>query len=225
MRNQLISNNISYATITDTVDFEKETIPYILIKLKMRNDEIERINEKYEGKVKLLRGAEIISPHKYKSSTEALTSVRLDMVIGSIKELPELDTIDKRKIAYTYFKEILKMVKDNQINVVGHLGYLSNCIIEDYCDTYLLNDIFTVMKENNIVLEINANKKGLIRKSSVFPDIKILKLYKNRLDKVTLGTDAKNLEEITDNLNNAEYVTKVLELKPVIYKRRKQEKI
>ena len=46
---ELIKNNINYGAIIETVNFEQYTLPYILINLNIRNEEIDRINQEYKG--------------------------------------------------------------------------------------------------------------------------------------------------------------------------------
>ena len=55
----LYENNIKYGAITDHVEFDREPLPYVLTKLKVRNLEIDRVNELYQGRITLLKSVEL----------------------------------------------------------------------------------------------------------------------------------------------------------------------
>ena len=83
----LVSNGIKYAAITDDVDFEKEKVKDIVSKIKIRNLEIDRLNEEYKGKIKLLKGIEVDSPHRHAKEFYEVSALDLDVIIGSIHKI------------------------------------------------------------------------------------------------------------------------------------------
>ena len=122
----LLAHRIRYGAITDHVEFDREPLPWVLINLKVRNLEIDRINELYQGKITLLKAVEISEPHLYKDQVEALNELDLDFIMGSIHKIDKNAKTDHeiRHAKYLYYRELLKMVEANQIDVVGHLDYI-----------------------------------------------------------------------------------------------------
>ena len=223
---ELIKNDIKYGTITDHVELDRENIKDVIKNLKIRNKEIDDLNQKYDGKVRLLKGVEISSPHLYEGEVEEISGLDLDMVMGSIHEMNKTaKDNEKRKETFIYYNKILKMIKKNQIDVVGHLDYINKHYIEDYSSTFQLNEIFTALKETNTILEINSSASRRSCYQFTFPSYDKLKLYRSRINTVVIGTDAHEISEISDNLQNAEHIARLLDLKPVIYIKRKQSRI
>lgn len=219
----LVENNIRYAAITDHVEFNRESLLWILINLKIRNLEIEEINKQYDGKLTLLKAVEISEPHLYKEKVEALTELGLDFIMGSIHDIDKTaKTVLEKELAFIkYYKELLKMVESKQINVVGHLDYIYKYYDRDYSNIHQVSEIMEAIKDNNQIIEINTS--ALRRKgTNVFPDIAKIGLYKLRQDDIMIGTDAHRYSELTDNLEQANLIINELNLRPVIYQKRKR---
>lgn len=220
----LLDEGIKYAAITDHIEFNREPMSYILMKFKIRNLEIERINEMYQGKLKLLKAVEISEPHLYRNKVEELKTLDLDFIMGSIHNT-EKKFKTKLEIAhsyYLYYRELLKMVEANQIDVVGHLDYINNYYNKDYSSIYQVDEVIRAIKEHDQVIEINTSAErrcGL----NTFPRLEKI-CYYNLLGEnyVTVGTDAHHYDELSDNLENADIITKQLKLKPVIFEKRKR---
>ena len=228
----LIKNNISYGAITDHVELHKEDIDTVIEKLKIRNLEIDKINDTYKGKLKLLKSVEISSPHLYKKEVERLNELDLDFIMGSIHRIAAVKDPDKRRQeTYIYYREILKMVEANQIDVLGHMDYINRYYDSDYSDSYQLSEIMYKMRENKIISEINtsASRRYRLNKSKgynsvnqqTYPDIQKLKLYSNFSKNIVIGTDAHEYKDLGDRLLEGNYLAKSLNLEPVIFKKRK----
>lgn len=222
----LIQNNISYGALTDHVEFNKEPLPYVLTKLKIRNQHIDNLNKKYDGKIKLLKGVEISSPHLYKSQVDALSELDLDFLMGSIHKTDKsAKTISEKKIAfYEYYQNVIAMVKEKQIDVIGHMDYIKRYYDKDYSDISQIIEILDIIKQNDIILEINTSAERRCGQN-LFPSIDKIVLNKVRNDLVVIGTDAHRKNELVDNLEQAEYLIEELGLKPVIFQKRKKKKI
>lgn len=219
----LYENGISYGAITDHVEFDREPLAYVLAKLKIRNLEIDRANEIFGGKVTLLKAVEISEPHLYKDKVRVLEELDLDFIIGSIHKIVKNAKTDYDKIYanYLYYSEILKMVEANQIDVVGHLDYIDKYYGKGYSSFYQVTDVVQAINENNQIIEMNTSAKRRYD-SNVFPDLVKMGIYKLGNDNVIIGTDAHQYNELTDNLNQAEMIKDKLNLKPVIYQKRKR---
>ena len=147
----LMENKVEYAAITDHVEFDREDLNYVLSKFLIRNLEIDRINEKYQGKLRLLKAVEISEPHWYKEQVQWLTDKReFDFVMGSIHCYPKIVQEESEKYGtYLYYREILKMIEHNQIDVIGHLDYINRHYKKDYTDPSQLDEVILAIKEHN----------------------------------------------------------------------------
>lgn len=219
----LYENGIRYGALTDHIEFDKEPLAYVLVKFKIRNEEIDKINEEYEGKVTLLKAAEISEPHLYQSQVEILQELDLDFLMGSIHKIDKTAKTNSQ-IEYAkcvYYKEVLKMVKANQIDVVAHFDYIDRYYGYGHDSSYQISKVLDSIYEHDQIIEINTSGKrrcGL----NIFPNISRITMYNQNSDEIIMGTDAHNYNELTDNLRQAELTQKELSLKPVIYQKRKR---
>lgn len=222
----LVENNVRYAAITDHVEFDRENQKYVLWKLLIRNLEIEKVNEKYEGKLKLLKSVEISEPHWHQDKVEYLSEhADLDFIIGSHHNIINLETSDNREyVTYLYYKQILEMIEKGNFDVLGHLDYINRYYRENYSDFNQVKEIFEALIEHHKIIEINTSaerRAGL----KIFPSIDKICRYRLVGKDVTIGTDAHRENELVDNLEQAEYLSQKIGLKPVIFQKRKLERI
>lgn len=219
----LYENGIKYGAITDHIEFDREELPEIITKLKIRNLKIDQINELYKGKLVLLKAVEISEPHLYKEQVKRLEELELDFIMGSIHKIDRSAKTNPEKINVfrSYYKEILKMVEANQIDVVGHLDYIIRYYDKDFSDFYQLKEILAAIKENNQIIEINTSANRRCQMNT-FPSLEKICQYRWKQDEIIIGTDAHQYSELTDNLEQAELITKEIGLKPVIYQKRKR---
>lgn len=219
----LCENGIKYGALTDHIEFDREPLMEVLAKFKIRNLEIEEINEKYQGKVKLLKAAEISEPHLYKDQVEALKELGLDFLMGSIHKIDKTAKTQSEKThtKYMYYKELLKMVEANQIDVVAHLDYIDRYYGYGYDSFCPISEVLDAIVANNQIIEINTSGERRCN-LNVFPNIARIAKYRFRQDEIIIGTDAHNYDELTDNLELAELIKEEMELKSAIYEKRKR---
>ena len=220
----LVEHGISYAAITDHVEFDRETMDYIRYKFFKRSHELNEMNKQYEGKIKILSGVEISEPQCYKEQVQMLTDkFDFDFVMGSIHHIPNLKTSKNKKyVTYLYYREMLEMIENGMIDVVGHLDYINKYYHGDYSDPNQIAEVLHAIKEHNQIIEINTSaerRAGL----NLFPNLNKICLYKLVSDYVTIGTDAHKENELVDNLDSAEYICEELGLQPVIFEKRKRK--
>lgn len=220
----LYENGIRYGAITDHVEFDREPLPFVLTKFKIRNLEIDRANELYEGKVTLLKAAEISSPHLYSDKVEALNELDMDFLMGSIHKIERKSKTEYDKIHanYLYYAEMLKMIQKGQIDVVAHFDYVDRYHGKGHSSMYQVADVIKAIQEHDLILEINTSADR--RTSfSTFPSIEKLCNYKvSGGSQVMIGTDAHQYSELLDGLQHGEEIADELALKPVIYQKRKR---
>ena len=219
----LIEDGITHACITDHVEFEREKIDVILTKMKIRNLEIDTLNDTYIGKLKLFKGVEVTSPHKYQKELEKLKTIAFDMIMGSIHKIPKANTtLEKRSYTYAYYTEILNMVKYGGFDVVGHIDYVNRYYGNGYTDYNQLAQIYSEIEHQGMVIE--ANTSALRRCNQVcFPSPEKLNIYKEFNNQIIIGTDAHDYNELNSNLLNIEYLTRQMGLIPVYYDKRKKK--
>ncbi len=220
----LCNNGIRYGAITDHIEFNRESLQDVIDKLKIRNIEIDIINEIYNGKVTLLKSAEISSPHLYKDKVEALEELDLDFLMGSIHKIIRngKTTADKVHASYLYYREILKMVESRTVDVIGHLDYINRYYDKDYSSVYQVSEVMRAITENKQIIEINTSAARRTNKNT-FPSIEKICAYQlTGNNEVTVGTDAHQYSELLDNLDSANKIVSELSLKPVIYQKRKR---
>lgn len=226
--NKLIKSGIYYAGICDHVELNFEKVEDVIEKFKIRNLEIDELNEKYTDKIRILKGAEISSPHLYPDQVKKLSELDFDYLMGSIHKLDrKAKTPDeKKKSTYLYYLEILKMVKANQVDIIGHIDYINRYYKDDYSDPNLLKEIFNELETNNLIIEVNTSAprrtEGLY---SSFPNIEKMEMYAKRKKEITLGTDAHKESELDNMLSENSYIVNRKGLEPVIFEKRKMLKI
>lgn len=220
----LYENGIRYGAITDHIEFDREPLVYVLVKLKERNQEIDRVNELYEGKVKLIKAAEVSEPYLYKDQVETLNELGLDFLMGSIHKIDRhaKTEIGIKNAYYEYYEKILKTIETSGIDIIGHLDYINKYYDYDHSDLYQVKEILEALKESDKIIEINTS--GSRRNTySTFPEVgKIAKYRLLGKKEIVIGTDAHKYSELTDNLEQAEFITAELGLEPVIYQKRKR---
>lgn len=222
----LIENNVKYAGITDHVEFSMEPLPYVLTKLKVRNLEIDKLNEVYQGKLKLLKAVEISSPHLYKQEVEKLEELELDYIMGSIHKLKRnAKTKEEQQEVYnTYYNDMIEMIKAGNIDVIGHIDYIRKYYNNDLSNINQICEIMALLHDRNIVMEINSSASRRIG-YGCFPSIEKIAIYSHYNSEVTIGTDAHAVEELTDNLELPYKYSEILNLTPVVFDKRKKLKI
>ena len=223
MCKQAIALGIDVLTITDHCevngwttpdhsefgDFSK-LIPQSVIHLK-------QAQEKYKGKLKLLRGIELGQPvQDLKSADIALAVDDFDFILASVHNVRDTEDFYWLKytqsfaeeILYTYFNEVLEVVQWNKFDSLAHLTYPLRYIVGDNkinidINKYLptIEKIFTTLINNEKALEVNTS--GYRQAIGVtMPDVKLLEMYKNLGGKyITIGSDAHKIEDLGKGIN------------------------
>lgn len=187
--------------------------------------EILNAKKKYKENLKIKIGLEIGEPHleQYKKSLEnELSKMNLDFIIGSVHNIDgvKLRLFMKNKEKYDvyneYFLEIYKMVKNSDIDVIGHLDLIKRYAYEEYGNynfedhKKIIEDILKLAISKNIGIEINGS--GYINSvGEPYPKREILELYKKLGGNIiTIGSDSHSVETLS--LNNKKMLEMLKEI-------------
>lgn len=164
---------------------------------------------------------------------------KFDFVMGSIHFLGSYDMYfpeaykgkTKQEAFEQYFTLMIKNIKCHKyIDSLGHIDYISRyAVYEDKeinYETYkeLIDEVFKLIIENNIALELNSRR--LDNKNSFEILQNIYKRYKELGGKyITIGSDAHTIEAVGNNFVSAKQLAENCELKIVYFKERKMQYI
>ncbi len=209
-------------------------------------DNITSLKNTYGDKINLICGIELgQATHDYEIADMAAADERLDFIIGSMHELPKrpdfcfinynnYTTVEIYKLLEDYFKELFKLCKWANFDVLGHMTYTLRYIEGEYgikIDLSRYDDIimecFKSIVQNSKGIEINTS--GLRQKySKPFPEYKYIKLYREIGGEIiSLGSDAhavsdlgKGIRECSELAKSAgfNYITYFKKHKPVFVK-------
>lgn len=217
---------LEYVGIADHVDFGNEATLFVIDRLKQRNEEIDKLSEKTD--IRILKGVEIGEPHLYRREMEYIQRIQdLDFVIGSIHNIKRKSLYaerNKKDLINKYYREVLKMVKEADIDIVGHLDYIKRYIEQDGLDEDLIYQILEAIHYSNKALEINTS--GIRRCNESFPSNSILETYtKLGGKKITYGSDAHEECELAASIEETSKQQKIYKLSSGIYINRKFKQI
>ena len=164
--------------------------------------------QQFDGRLVLRRGIELCEPHQPPQAYRALSAERcFDMVIGSVHNVREMKlrklvaTYGQQEAYRLYFDELLQMVKLADIDVVAHLDLIKRYWGQPFTgqdfDRHrpVLTEIFTVMAERGLALELNTSMLGSL--SQISPEQNALALYAAAGGKrLTFGSDAHKPEHV-----------------------------
>lgn len=170
--------------------------------------EIERLRERYAGRLKVLYGLEFGDPQKYQKQFETFCKRPYDTIIGSVHfwhEDMQVDVLAKQvpfEIAMEhYFEAVLDSVAFGGFDVLGHLGFPKKYYGREitYYDTMVVADILSLAIKNGIALECNTSSmtQGLEEPSANKAMIEQYIALGGRL--ATLGSDAHRPEDVASN--------------------------
>lgn len=175
------------------------------------------LKAKYVSKIKILRGIEVGEYQQTKAQVlDYFGDLKPDIILGSVHtllpnrdiSLPFDQPLSEKEIV-AYYKENLKLVEDCHIDVLAHLGIFTRYLPHNIkAGLPVCRDIFQVMKEKKIALEINYS--GL-RKSTkqIIPHFEVLELYASQGGSlISMASDTHQLSDFDDNYDQ---VIRILE--------------
>ncbi|MFI3326539.1 MAG: histidinol-phosphatase HisJ family protein [Clostridia bacterium] len=209
--------NLLYITITDHCECNQYNDPYHNYKTSSLKSykELQTHQNLYSN---LLIGIELGQAMQNLQAAEHALKRDYDFVLGSLHNLHGLDdfvfwsevTGDCDKYLSAYLKQIKEMVQWGKFNALSHLTYPIRYIrtqngqminFDNFHEE--ISEIFKMMIEKNIALEINCAD---VRKKSkmLVPDLPLIKLYKSLGGKyITVGSDAHFAKDIGFGIEKA----------------------
>ncbi len=155
--------------------------------------------------------------HASASHIEAVTSKKLDFIIGSIHNLrgyPDFFCIDYKSasqcenLVEKYVEEHFELVRLDCFDVIGHLGYTRRYMKRAGYDiglgghTERIKELFRLIRDGGKGIELNTSglRDGT---GSAFPELGVLKLYRELGGEiVTTGSDSHRPEDVGKNLED-----------------------
>lgn len=182
--------------------------------------EVTKASQEFKGKLNVLKGVELGQPLQNIKAAETVLKNNYDFVLGSVHNITGcedfyfLDYNDITKeyldnMIDSYLSEVLETARWGKVDSLSHLTYPLRYIpkdkkkLLDFNSHPLINEIFSVVIENNIAIEVNAS--GVKKEMGVtLPDVSLLKKYREMGGELaTIGSDAHRTEDIGVDLDAA----------------------
>lgn len=224
-----LKEGVRYIGITDSIELNSEALEDVIERFKIRNAEIERLNEKYEGKITLLKSAEIGEPYLYKEEIKKLDELGFDYTVGVVYPFSgenKVKLTTSERTAREYYKRVLKMIDAKNVDVIHRLDLIDQYLGKDYSSLTQMSEIMHALNESNQSLEISTSRmKG--ESLEFYPSIQKLCFYRLKKEdaRVVIGSDTKIKEELQPNYDEIELACTEIGLIPGIYQKRKFERI
>ncbi len=200
---EALAKGITTLCFTDHVDLNPNDYGYNYYALDKYFANYRKVRDKYEGRVKLLSGIEFGEPHLYADKLKELSIYPYDYIIGSIHWIGDMFPCQKVREQYSakefytlYWEEVLKTVKQGGFDALGHIDFPKRYYGEIYYQEAKLREIFKVLVDQDMVIEINTSslRKG---HSETMPGDELLALYKDCGGRyVTVGSDAHEAQDV-----------------------------
>lgn len=214
-----IDRELDEIAITDhhDIDYKDDTIEFLINK-KEYLAEIEKMQQKYSGQLKIKKGIEMGLQNHIFEECEQYLADDFDFVIGSFHTAEKADLYNgdffenyRQWEAYIqYLKTVLDVVqKYDHYSVIGHLDIIRRYGDFDHQPGLMENDQAAELIRK-ILKTIIAKDKGLevntsgyrIDNQNPLPSFDILKLYYQLGGKIlTIGSDSHNTETIANKFN------------------------
>lgn len=171
--------------------------------------EIDNLRDLYKGKLNIKKGVELGQPFVNKASADLFyKNFSPDFIIGSVHNINDVDLyyynwdyLDEYPVYYDYVELLIKMAKESDFDVMGHLTYPLRYIFEARNEPFYLGiyedrfkELFKILIEKGKGIECNTS--GFNQKlNDSMPPLSLLKLYKECGGEIiTVGSDAHKKE-------------------------------
>lgn len=195
--------------ITEHLDLlPQEVSVFGLPSLSRYQQRIKQLNMDFP-ELKILLGIEVGDYHRVKDYAKPLLDmIPFELILGSVHFLSDHSNVAipfphplSNQQREDYFRQNLALVTHCDIDVLAHLGVYKRYypeLVSEASFHPIIRDIFTVMIDREIALEINFSS---LRKTypSLIPEPGLVEMYLNMGGKlVTIGSDAHCLDHFDD---------------------------
>lgn len=222
------NKGIDWICFTDHVDYNKNDYGCGYYSPSAYFEEFKKQLHSETG-IKVCTGIEFSEPHLYGDKLKELAQYPYDFILGSIHWIGDMFPCQKVREQYSakefytlYWQEVYKTVNHGGFDCLGHIDFPKRYYGEIYYQENMLNEIFKIMMEKDIILEINTSslRKGL---SDTMPGRELLEIYKGNGGKyVTIGSDAHEIQDLGADNHVAKGLIKNFDLQEVVYEKRKR---
>lgn len=205
-----INTGLKYIAFTDHVEIPAFIADGYDKSIAQSFNEACKLKKIYKDRLHIARGVEMGEPmHDLKTAEALLETYEFDYVLGSLHNLlGEVDffyydysDVDIKRLMERFFNETLDMVRWGRFDTLAHLTYpfryLPNTQQQVNYDPWMeiIDEIFRVMAEKGIALEINTS--GFRHGSKTMPDAELISRFKQLGgQRVTIGSDAHKVADV-----------------------------
>ncbi len=213
MIRQAISLGLEEIGFSDHVCIRPVDWAISMIDLPVMTMQIMELKDRFADQITIRYGIEMdYFPGKEDEIKDVINSLPLDYVIGSVHFIDDWN-FDTDKSLYgkwpndevykMYFEIVQQMAKSGLFDTVGHLDIIKKFRIYPETDqTQLIEDTLKVIKENNLVVELNTG--GMDRPCADFtPSPKIIESCYHHHIPLTISSDAHKVGQIARHYASA----------------------
>jgi len=169
-----------------------------------------RVAEEFKDRITVRHGAELGEPHLYGRENAALYGLPYEVIIGSVHCMGPYgvhsdlyDHVEPDQAVRDFFRFTLDMVRDGDLDIVGHLDYFDRYAVRRGIPPYdpagyedLIRPILETILARDLTLEVNTS--GYRSKAPrPFPHPQVLRWYYQMGGRrISLGSDAHQPDHI-----------------------------
>jgi len=230
---EAINRNIKVIAFTDHIDYEYSD-PNISFSFDISEYflEIERFQNKYKSKIKILKGLELgLQSHIIDKLNEVSNEFEFDFIIGSFHTVKKKDLYNgdyykmktPEEMWDVYLDEVYETIKKfDNFSVLGHLDLVKRYseFVRKVDFSYYRNKlerIFNEIIEKEIGIEVNTSGlRGTYGLDETLPSEEILKFYYDLGGRIiTVGSDSHDKSTLSDDYNKVATVLKRIGFKNI----------
>ena len=213
MIKQAISLGLDEIGFSDHVCIKPVDWAISMVDLPVMTRQILELKERFADQITIRYGIEMdYFPGREDEIREVINGLPLDYVIGSVHFIDDWN-FDTDKSLYgkwsndevyrMYYEIVQKMASSGLFDTVGHLDIIKKFRIYPETDqTQLIEDTLKIIKENNLVVELNTG--GLDRPCAEYtPSPKIIERCYHHHIPLTISSDAHKIGQIARHYASA----------------------
>jgi histidinol-phosphatase (PHP family) len=206
-----LEKGLTWLGFAEHLDYNPQDYGFGYYNYAKYSDEMERLRDKYAGRLRILKGLEFGEPHQYPREFEQQLALDYDYILGSIhcvgsdfvgdpnfRQDYSLETFFQ-----TYYEEVRKALEFGGFDALAHLDFPKRYLKKDWYDETTMAALMELMVHKGIALEVNTSslRKGL---NECCPGIDKVNLYlKAGGKRLILGSDAHSGADIGSDFERA----------------------